>query len=153
MDEDVSRRAEAPYTLDYQRPDPAKARSLTSLTVCFAAGVLALLLIKVRQELSGEGPDVCGCMFMSPLYLWAALLIFTSSCRMRRAQKMVVRPAGEVRAVLCGAACMAPFFWPDRWAPDWFGIVFAIHALVFPALGTFFIFSPKPAPPDDSTPS
>jgi hypothetical protein len=59
-DDEVPRRAGAPYTLDYQRPDPAKPRGFGRLTVCFAAGVLAVLLVKVRQELSGntfEGPD------------------------------------------------------------------------------------------------
>jgi hypothetical protein len=156
VDEEVSRRAEAPYTLDYQRPDPAKPRGFARLTICFAAGVLFVLLIKVRQELSGnaiEGPDACGCMVMSPLYFWAALLIFTGSCRTRRAQMMVVRPAGEVWALVCGMVCLAPLLLPNGWLPEWSAFIWLAHALAFPALGTFFIFTPKPAPPDDSAPS
>jgi hypothetical protein len=92
-------------------------------------------------------------MVMSPLYLWAALLVFTSSCRMRRAQMMVVRPAGEIGALVCGTLCLAPFLLPNGWLPEWSAFVWLAHALLFPAMCTSLIFAPKPAQPDDSTPS
>ena len=154
MDEEIPPRPSSPYTLEYRRPDPVAKRSLTSLTVCFAAGVLAMLMIASFKGFylnEFEGPDACGCMVMGPFYLWASLLIFTGACRMRRAQMMVVRPAGEVRALVCGVVCLAPMFVPSHWIPEWFGIVFLVHALVFPALGTYFIFTPGPRRVIEST--
>lgn len=148
MDEQIPPRPESPYTLDYRRPEPIAARSLTPVVACFGAGVLAGLIALVGQSFYTadiEGPQSCACFALSSLYFWAALLIFNSSCRMRRAQMLVIRRNGEIRALLCGVASVAAVLLAP-WIPVWAEVGVFVHMLVFPAVATMLVFGPPPPP-------
>jgi hypothetical protein len=148
VDEQIPPRPESPYTLDYRGPAPTTARSLTPVVASFGAGVLAGLLALVGRSFyfaDIDGPDSCACFALSSLYFWAALLIFNSSCRMRRAQMLVVRVNGDVRALLCGIASVAAALLAP-WLPVWAEVGVFVHMLVFPAVATLLVFGPPPPP-------